>query len=403
MIKYLWVKQIFWSLQAELNMFMTTIADLIEKGNEYRANHQPADALKCYATALIEDPNSVSAFNNYGNVIRECGFPERAVPFLQNAIAMAPDFVTGHFNLAVAYLLMGDYDRGWPEYEWRWQYEHLAGQLPKYTQPRWSGQDLKDKTILIMGEQGHGDNLQFFRYLKILRGQGANVFMQVADPLIPLFQEQQVGTIIRLNEVPEQFDYWTPIMSIPGILKVNLDNMAHELQYIMPNAQKVKDWQIRLGLKKKLRVGICWSGRPDSWINQHKAMKFDNAIDLITRNSDYEWFNLQYDCSAEQDAKLGELGVRCFPGEINSFSDTAALVAHLDVVVSVDTAMAHLAGALGRPTWIPLNQFGLDWRWLLKRDSSPWYPSARLFRQEQIGDWSSPVDRIHNHLKLFKI
>jgi hypothetical protein len=192
-------------------------------------------------------------------------------------------------------------------------------------------------------------------------------------------------------------------MSIPGIMGTTLENLEHRLQYIYAGTAKVQEWSERLGPKQKLRVGVCWTGRPDSWINQHKAMPFDTMLGLIQRNPDYEWINLQVDCSEEQRGALLDTGVACYSENIKSFDDTAGLIHHCDVVVSVDTSVAHLSGAMGRPTWIPLNMFGQCWRWLLKREDSPWYPSARLFRQESIGDWSSPVERIHNHLKLFKI
>ena len=381
----------------------TTIEELINQGNNFRAEHKPLEALKCYATALINDPNSVSAFNNYGNVMRECGHPERAIPFLQNAVAMAPDFVTGQFNLAVAYLLMGRYKEGFEQYEWRWKYEHLNGQLPQYTEPQWTGQDVKDKKILIVGEQGHGDNIQFSRFIRLLLDKGAEVIFHVAEPLVPLFFTDGKMTVIPYSETPTGFDYWAPIMSLPKIMGVTLENLNSPLQYLAAQASDAKEWHTRLGFKTKLRVGFAWSGRRDSWINQHKAMPFEAVVDLISRNPDYDWFNLQLDCTDEERAKLLELGVRDYSADIKNFADTAGLVSHMDVVISVDTAVAHLAGSLGRPVWIPLNLFGQDWRWLLSREDSPWYPSARLFRQVQMGRWDEPVNRMHNHLKLFKI
>jgi len=158
-----------------------------------------------------------------------------------------------------------------------------------------------------------------------------------------------------------------------------------------------------LGPKKRLRVGICWSGRPDSWINRHKGMPFEVMLDLIKRNPAVEWYNLQVECSQEQAQTLEQNGVKNFPGLIRNFADSAALIHHMDVVISVDTAVAHLSGALGRPTWIPLNWYGTDWRWLLKRDDSPWYPSARLFRQPALGDWDTVVEKIHQYLSWFKV
>lgn len=381
----------------------TNVEALIEQGNEFRSKHQPVDALRCYAQAFVANPDSIGAFNNYGNVLRECGQPARGIPFLQAAVAMSPDFVTAKFNLAVAYLLMGDYERGWPAYESRWQYEHLNGLLPKHSQPRWTGQDLKDKTILVHGEQGLGDVIQFARFVRNLNDLGANVILQVNNNVGPLFSDQKKFKVIMDNQVPDEFDYWTPIMSIPGYLGITLENFKHELQYLIPAAASVQKWNKELGLKKQLRVGVCWSGRKDSWINQHKSIPFETMLTLIKRNSDYEWINLQVEATTEELQQLKAAGVNLVASSVQNFQDTAGLMMHLDVVISVDTAVAHLAGALGRPVWIPLSFYGLDWRWLLDRKDSPWYPSARLFRQQQMGNWAQPLEQIHTHLKLFKI
>ena len=377
---------------------------LIAQGNEYRAQNQPTEALKCYAQAFVEDMDLAAAWNNYGNVMRECGQPARAVPFLQHAIALEPQNVTAHFNLAVSYLIQGNYAQGWPLYEVRWNYEHLAGQLPKHTQPRWTGQDLKDKIILVEGEQGHGDNIQFVRFLWNLHVAGAKIKLKVTDGLIPLLSNspiiEQVGSY--LDDVGE-FDYWTPIMSIPGIVGSTLENLACVQYYLTADAKLQQAWQQRLGPKTRLRVGFCWSGRRDTWINRHKAMPFGEMLALIKRNPAYEWVNLQCDCTAEEEAELLSAGVKAYPGAIQTFADSAALLMHMDVVLAVDTAVAHLAGALGRPVWVMLSQFALDWRWLLDRDSSPWYSTARLFRQPTMGAWTSVTEKIHKFLSWYKI
>jgi hypothetical protein len=378
--------------------------ELIEQGNQLRADGQPERALQCYALAFVNDPDSAAAFNNYGNVMRECGFPERAVPFLQHAINLDPKNITAKFNLAVTYLLQGNYTQGWPAYETRWAYEHLAGTEPKYSQPRWTGQDLKNKTILVVGEQGHGDCIQFSRFLFNLHVAGAKIKLQVTDGLIPMFTssailEQTGGYDSDMGE----FDYWVPIMSIPGVLGVTLENLPRPQNYLTADSELSKQWLQKLGHKNKMRVGFSWSGRRDSWLNQHKGMPFETMLQMIKDNPQHEWINLQVDCSAEEDKQLADAGVTTYPGSISSFADTAALMMHLDVVVSVDTAIAHLAGALGRPTWIMLNQFATDWRWLLNRDDSPWYSQARLFRQPTRGDWASVTKKVGQFLGWFKV
>ena len=386
---------------------MQTTEQLIAQGNTYREQHLPEQALQQYATAMATDRGSSGAFNNYGNVLREIGDPVGAVPFLQRDIQLDPANVTHHFNLSVAYLLSGDYVRGWPAYEARHNFEHLKGTIPNYTWPVWNGEDLTGKTIFIRGEQGHGDIIQFVRFIQNLKNIGATVTVQVTNGLIPLIQSSEIGRGVRVIGYAENpgdvFDYWLPIMSLPGKLNVRVDNLPTVIQYLNPDPALVADWRRNLGVKNRLRVGFAWSGRRDSWINQHKAMPFATMLSLIQSHADYEWYNLQTDCTAEEEKELVSAGVRCFPGGVNTFADTAALVANLDVVVSVDTATAHLAAALGKPTWIMLNNYAPCWRWLLNRDDTPWYATARLFRQPQMGDWATVVERIRLHLRLFKI
>lgn len=377
---------------------------LIAQGNQHRSDRQYQEALKCYALAFVQDPESAAAWNNYGNVTRELGYPARSLPFLQHAITLNPENITAHFNLAVAYLLMGDYTRGWPAYEARWNYEHLAGTEPQHVQPRWRGEPLQGKTILVVGEQGHGDNIQFVRFLWNLHIMGAKIKLQVTDGLIPLLNRsgivEQVG---RYTDDMGEFDYWVPIMSIPGILGVTLENMARPVSYLNADPALVYQWQQTLGPKTRMRVGLCWSGRRDSWLNQHKAMPFNDVVKLIESNPQYEWVNLQCDIEAEEETKLKELGVKMFPGCIFSFAETAALIMNMDVVVSVDTSVAHLAGSLGRPLWLMLNKYSTDWRWLVDRDSSPWYSTARLFRQDNYDNWDNVITKITQFLSWFKV
>ena len=386
-----------------VNIVMTA-EKLIDAGTACREHNNPEGALSYYAQALVQDRGSASAFNNYGNVLREIGEPEAAIPFLQRAIQLAPGAATPNFNLAVAYLLSGDYARGWPQYESRWSFEHLDGTLPKFTQPRWTGQDLKDRTILVVGEQGLGDVIQFSRFLAPLHASGARVILQTNPNLAALFQQHPaVHALIDHTNTADNFDYWSPIMSLPGVMGVTLANLPQDLSYLSAVPDLVRTWAQRLGPKTRMRVGICWSGRPDSWINRHKSMPFEIVQDLIARNPDYEWINLQVEADADTTAGLAQVGVSQYPGTIRNFADTAALLHHMDVVISVDTAVAHLSGALGRATWIPLNWYGVDWRWLLARDNTPWYPTARLFRQPTMGDWATVIGRIEQHLTWFKI
>jgi len=378
--------------------------ELIEQGNQFRAACQPYNALKCYAQVLINDPDNNAAWNNYGNVLRECGQPARSIPFLQHALILNPTDPTTQINLAVAWLAMGDYTKGWQQYESRWNYEHLAGTEPKYTQPRWKGKDLKGKTILVQGEQGHGDNIQFCRFLYNLHIQGATVKLKVTDLLIPLLQSSPViKQIMSYDTDAGEFDYWIPIMSLPTVLGVTIDNLAKPINYLSADATKQQEWLQLMGPKKRMRIGFAWSGRSDAWLNEHKGLPFEEMLNMIKANPIHEWINLQIDATPEENAQLAAANVSCYPGTISSFADTAALVMAMDVVISVDTAIAHLAGSLGRPVWIPLSWFACDWRWLTNRDNSPWYPTARLFRQPTQNDWQSVTKKISQYLSWMKV
>jgi len=379
-----------------------TVDDLIEQGNQHRANNRPAQALACYAQAFVQDFNSAAAWNNYGNVIREMGYPDRARPFLEQAIRIDPNHTTAKFNLAVALLLEGNYEQGWPAYESRWNFEHLAGSLPAYSQPRWQGEDLQDRTLLIMGEQGLGDCIQFVRYIEPLQARGARIILQVPDALISLMQIDG-GTTIGFGQPVPAFDVWCPMMSLPAVMMTTVATIPRALSYISANAAAVAEWNRRLGPRTRLRVGVSWSGRRDSWINQHKSVPFEQIAEMIQRNPEYQWVNLQVDADQEQSEILVESGVSTYPGTIQCMADTAALIAGLDVVISVDSAVSHLSAAMGRPTWIMLNDYAVDWRWLRDRGDSPWYPTVKLFRQPGQGDWRSVLDRIQRFLPTFTV
>ena len=376
---------------------------LIAQGNTHRERHQPDLALACYAQAFVQDYNSAGAFNNYGNVLREMGFPDRAQPFLEHAIRIDPANETARFNLAVCLLLQGNYARGWPAYEERWTFEHLKGALPQLPQPRWAGEDLSGKTILVIGEQGLGDTVQFLRFVENLHQKDAGVVLVVDPAVVSLCGCHSRLKIIAFGDTLPEYDYWTPIMSIPGILNITLDQLSSPLNYLSADPQLVSIWQQRLGLRRRLRVGFSWSGRRDSWIHQHKSVPFQQITELIRYNPNYEWVNLQIDASDEESQVLQELGCATYPGTISCVADSAALITCMDVVVSVDTLVSHLSAALGRPTWIMLNHYGTDWRWLLNRADSPWYPTAKLFRQPGIGNWGPVITNITRHLNLFKI
>jgi ADP-heptose:LPS heptosyltransferase len=303
--------------------------------------------------------------------------------------------------------MLGNYEQGWRLYESRWRYEHLEGTKPRLPNPEWQGEDLRGKTILVIGEQGLGDQIQFLRFCGNLQDMGAKIRLHVSPGIKPLLINTPPAILEVTCNVEDEigaFDYWVAMMSLPRLLNMKLENVQHYLQYVQPDPERVKVWAERLGIpKNRMRIGVAWSGRKDSWINQHKSMPAETMAELVRKFPEHQWVSLQVDASDEDAAVIKAAGVECYPGTITDFADTAALMHHLDLVISVDTAAAHLAGAMGRPVWIPLNSYGACWRWMQNRDDSPWYTTARLFRQEKYGDWSVPMNKIAKFLGWFKI
>lgn len=376
--------------------------ELIDAGITYREQTEPEKCLQCFGQAFILEPDSAAAFNNYGNTLREMGHPHRAIPFLHHACLLDPNMNVAKFNLAVAILLTGDLRTGMKHYEARWNFEHLQGLLPEFTQPTWRGEDLSDKTILVLGEQGHGDVLQFSRFVADLKKfNPAKICFQVGPGMVNLFQNSEIMQGIEVSSYPNglpEFNTWSMLMSLPIGLNIDYQSLHSPLQYLEAPSDSIEAWKQRLGAKNKKRIGIGWSGRRDTWINRHKAVKFEYIVELIKQNPNNQWINLQADATEEENNMLSSLGVAQYPNTINNWSDTAGLVQNLDLVIGVDTSVTHLSGALGKPTWVMLSQFALDWRWLLDRGDSPWYPSAKLFRQPTRGDWTSVVNQITKYL-----
>jgi hypothetical protein len=304
----------------------------------------------------------------------------------------------------VAYLLAGDYTQGWPAYESRWNFEHLSGLLPKFEQPRWNGEDIKGKTILLVGEQGLGDTIQFARYALAISMMGTDVALVVPPGLQKLLRNPQAlrYTLSQDEEFPK-FDYWAPLMSLPGIFRQTLDNFQAPLQYISAPSDSRQIWRSRLGDKTRLRIGISWTGRRDTWINQHKSVPVDMIVQLIARFPQHRWINLQIDMTDQEQTILGKTHLESYPGTIADMADTAGLIDNVDLIISVDSAISHLAAAMGKPTWIMLNKYAVDWRWLLDRDDNPWYPSARLFRQPEIDQWQPVIDKVARFVDIYKL
>lgn len=394
--------RIIYGQMPKVSMTMTP-DELVNAGNHHRSQHRYHDALACYAQAFALDAQNIHAWNNYGNVMRELGYPDRARPFLAYARTLDPDFVHAEFNLAVTELLAGNYEQGWPLYESRWRYEHLAGTRPQMSAPEWQGEPLNNKTILVISEQGYGDVIQFVRFIADLHAQGATVWLETLPGLVPVMEHSHMIAQCHANRQSfGQPDYWVSLMSLPGKLHTGSDIPA-ALSYIRAQPEYVQAWRTLLPDRSAMRIGICWSGRSDNWANQYKAVPVGHWDDLIQAFPEHAWISLQAQPCKQDQAHMDALRVHAYPGRIQHWGHTAGLIDQLDLVISVDTAVAHMAAALGKTTWIPTTRYAVDWRWGTQGMTTPWYPTVKLFRQPDYADWSSVMANMHRHLKHFKV
>ena len=298
-------------------------------------------------------------------------------------------------------LLGGQFAQGWQEYEWRWKNENvnkIAG-IRSFSQPLWLGEEsLKDKTILLYGEQGLGDTIQFCRYIALVAELGAKVILEVQRPLVKLLKNLEgVSQIVAEGGTLPAFNYQCPLLSLPLAFKTELHNIPSVSEHITSDSENVKKWQTKFGEKFKPRVGLVWSGSAEHKNDHNRSLTLSHLLSYLPSNMEYVC--LQKELRGIDKVVLEKNSHIQFYGDaLEDFTDTAALCDLIDVVISVDTSVAHLAGTLGKKTWVLL-PYSPDWRWLLDRDDSPWYPSAKLYRQKKIGDWNGVLEKLKRDLE----
>jgi len=360
------------------------------------------DAKASYFKALGINPNCADVHNNLGAVFQQMGQHDLAARAYRNAIRLDPETTDAPNNLAMALLMQGDYAQGWRLYETRWISRHSKHGVRPFTQPRWNG-ELESKRVLIYAEQGLGDSLQFCRYLPLIDPRHEVVF-EVDAPLVDLMRQLPgVEVVARGASLPD-FDAHCPIMSLPRVFGTTLDTIPNQTPYLRANPAKVAGWAKRLEAAKGLRVGLVWSGgarpnQPDLEPSNRRRNVSLATLAPLAQATGVSFISLQKGPPASEAHALPPgMTLLDFTDELHDFTDTAALIANLDLVISVDTSVAHLAGAMGKPVWL-LNRFDTCWRWLLNRDDSPWYPTLRLFRQPEAGDWRSVVTTVATALQ----
>ncbi|MGD0141452.1 MAG: tetratricopeptide repeat-containing glycosyltransferase family protein [Tepidisphaeraceae bacterium] len=352
------------------------------------------EAMAEIQTAIAMNPQLPGAYNNLGNVLFGRGEFARVISVLSNVLSSNPDDAKIHANLALAYLVTGDFERGWCEYEWRLRVPAIVGtrQIP---QPRWDGGDLQGKTILLHAEQGFGDMIQFARFIPRVAGRGGRVILECPVETMRLFRDfPGVSQLAERDKPLPDFDVQCPLMSLAGLFGVTEQTIPREVPYLKADPELARQWAGRFdSAGDRLRVGLAWAGRPEHAKDRNRSMKLEQFAPLASVQN-AAFYSLQMGQAAAQAAHPPSgLNLTDWTKDVRDFADTAAMVAHLDLLVTVDTSVAHLAGAMGKPVWLLLPHIP-DWRWMLDRSDSPWYPTMRLFRQTTRGDWADVLRRV---------
>jgi tetratricopeptide (TPR) repeat protein len=397
------------------------------RGVVLQALKKEEEAIASFEMAIHLRPDYAKAYNNLGNIFQDLKQFERAMVYRDKALSLQPNFEDAIYNKAsllflqnkldsaielfdkvldskpnysnawwnksLALLAKGNLEFGWPLFEWR--YLAVKGLNKRFfNQPRWTGvESIIDKVILLYSEQGLGDTIQFCRYTKLVSNLGARVILEVPKPLITLLDNLEgVFQLVEQGDDLPAFDYHCPLMSLPLAFETKLESIPAPISYIQSLQFKVTLWQNRLGKKIKPRIGLAWSGNPEHKNDQNRSVSLSEWIPWLPDG--YEYISLQKLLSSKDRIILDENpGIISFADDLNDFVDTAGLVECLDLVITVDTSVAHLSGALGKKTWILL-PFTPDWRWMLERNDSPWYPSVKLYRQQVIDDWAGVFKKI---------
>jgi tetratricopeptide (TPR) repeat protein len=357
------------------------------------------EAFTCFDRALTLDPNLSPALVNRGTTLIAVNRLPEAIAAFDAALAIEPDSVDAHWNRSVAQLASGDMRQGWVGYEYRCRKKEFVKHKRGFPLPLWLGdRALRGRTILLHAEQGLGDTIQFARYVPLVARLGAQVILEVPSSLKPLLTSLQgaPAVIARGRPLPT-FDMYCPLMSLPLGFGTELASIPVEIPYIRAGTERIEQWRERLSATRSPRIGLVWAGS-DGYANNHNRSIPLQQFSAIFGVSGPSFLSLQKQASENERKALANAGVIDLGEELGDFADTAAVISLLDLVISVDTSVVHLAGAMGQTVWTLL-PFAPDFRWLLEREDSPWYPTMRLFRQPQFRDWGSVLAQVRSELR----
>jgi len=377
---------------------------LNNRGIALAAMRRFGEAIASYSAAIAEASNYAEAYANRAVALSETAEVEKALADFSRAVALAPGNAAFKWNQAISMLLAGDFERGLNAFEWR--PEGSLGSARKPSLPCWRGEPLANKTILLRAEQGLGDTIQFCRYVPLVAKKNAHVILDVQPQLKPLLSNLEgVSRVLARGEPPPPSDYFCPLLSLPLLFRTRIDSIPATIPYLTASNARVDAWRDRLAIEgSTLNVGIAWAGKPGP-IDSGRSIPLRHFA-MLSNIPNVRLISLQKEVGVEQLAQLPH-GMRAetlgdFDGPGEAFLDTAAIMASLDLVICSDSAIGHLAGALGRPVWLAL-KLAPDWRWLLKGSDTPWYPTMRLFRQQRLDDWTDVFDAIAEELKRARV
>jgi tetratricopeptide (TPR) repeat protein len=391
---------------AEFDIFLAarpqSAAGHHNRGNALLALGRLEEALTAFDRSLALEPNHLNAQNNRGLALQGLNRWDEAIASFDKAVAIDKNYGNAQYNRAQALLTVGDFRRGLPAYEWRWKRSGMAAHRPSFRQPLWLGEyPLHRKTILLHAEQGLGDTIQFARYAPLVAEAGAKVVLLVQAELKSLVgQIQGVNAVVARGETLPAFDVHCPLGTLPLVFKTDVDNIPAAIPYLRAPDERISKWRALLPQTGRPTVAITWSGNAAHGNDRNRSVSLSRLAPLLALDT-ASFVSIQRDLRGGEAEQLRHFpGLQHLGGALEDFADTAAVMALADLVISVDTSVVHLAGAMGRPVWVML-PFAPDWRWLLGREDSPWYPTAKLFRQPARGDWDSVIERIGGELRAF--
>ncbi len=360
-------------------------------GTVYRNQGKLSEAVRCFERVLEFKPDVGEVLSNLGNVFTMQGRRAEAMVCYDQSVRMRPDYAQAHTNRALAWLAQGDFAAGWEEYEWRWkcpEFQSLGHDLPM-----WDGSPLDGRALLVHAEQGFGDTLQFIRFVPSIATDAGRVVCEVQPPVASLLKQSGIPGVFAQGEALPACDVWIPLLSLPRLFGTTLETIPHEVPYLAADPARISRWREVLAGSDNFRVAIAWRGRPTYRGDRFRSIDL-SLFEPLARMSGVQLVSVQKGAGAEQVAEVAsDWPLVDASNQLTDFHDTAAAIANVDLVIACDTAVAHLAGALGVPTWIAL-PFSSDWRWLIDREDSPWYPSVRLFRQTTFDDWPEVFQRL---------